>query len=345
MRTPLFFVFCLYIASLSAQYEKGTWYLNADSKLSSANNYGFFSQYGEFNLGGGYFVANNLMVGLSLEGAGYIDLLYSNFNPYVRYYVTPKNSRTSFFADLGVYADLSEVSRTVSLTGGIGLERQLVPGVLGTARLGVQGGSRRLNDVFDLQIRLNTLLGKSFGGDDNVDFVDRTGSLLLDAEIASVSTVKVAADWSRLGNFQLLGAYFLTERFLLDGQLSYGASKIEFGSEVNPRGYNVQSLTAGAGGRFLINEGRRVQPFIGTGLVYEHTVYNTTGAQISSTTPRSLTQNNLFWYGQGGMLYHLTPQLALEIDVRYNNLITGAENVDNNFSGGVGLRVNLGKKQ
>lgn len=93
---PVFLLFILPFG-LQAQYEKGNWYLNANSGIQTVTSRPGVGDLLGSSLAGGFFLENNFMVGARLELGSLLenDLTNTHYRiePFVRYYLPTNRMR------------------------------------------------------------------------------------------------------------------------------------------------------------------------------------------------------------------------------------------------------------
>ncbi len=343
MRSLLFFCGCLlFTVTLSAQYERGNWYLSAGSETSSA---GLRQPLTLNDAGVGYFVRDRFLLGIRAS-AGYFNEDFeggnARINPYARYYLPSKKQNLSYFAELG--GKLGYGYRgDHSLTAAVGLEYQVVPGVMFTASLNYKTANKYAPQSLGLDMGLNVILGERYEPEGKYDFLHRKGTLMLNGTIGNLSLNGTVGDLTLGGKIDLGAAYFLSERFLVEGAFSYSSGVVEIGLSELPRRAYITRINASVGGRYFFLPGKRFQPYIGMGLSLENERFR----DVSPTGPNNSGGNpsDFFANAKAGFLYHLNDRVAIDFHLNYRKNLERYSTDQDQLTGGIGVKVFLGKKQ
>jgi len=330
MRVILLSAFFFFTLSLSAQYDKGNWYLNTDSRIGDASP-NRPTNSGAGLLGGGYFIADRFLLGLTTENLTSFDEGNSRMGVYGRYYFPVKDSRLSFFTEAGLNYNF-DARVQLGYHVAAGLEYELAPGVMLTGSAGYRFGER--TDRMILDLGLNVILGKSYRSQDGPNFLNARGDLLISGDIADLSFARFRGkDLSVFGDVSLTSGYFLNRALYLEAGLAYSGSRFRIGSEALPRDFWARSVNAEASVRYFLLPGRRFQPYLGAGLSYDNTWRERTDNQMVFS--RTETLANV----QAGFLHHFNERVALDFNLRLNRNFDGAASTF--LSGGLGLKVRL----
>lgn len=348
MRFLLLFVLAMAgTLTLSGQYHKGDWYLDANSGINYSLTESFLEDEMNFRIKGGYFLRDRLLVGTEIRagqfnGDGFSDDFRAT--PFVRYYLpNRKGSRLSYFGEAGLnMSTRRRFAANASLA--IGAEYQLVPGLLLSAELRHDfAGGRSTQQGSSLNIGTNYIFGKGADQRSPNNYFHNKGDFMLSANLGSL-TLDGRYDLSGTMNFS--GGYFLSDNLLLTGDLGFGVSTFDLGIAAAPRLYKFTDAHVATGLRYQFNNGRRFQPYLAAGLRYDYasTIYERAenGATVTSNTISRSLSTDL----KAGFLYHLNRKVALDFNVSYQNTISGSKGFfDNRVGAELGLKVFLGKRK
>ncbi len=342
MKYLLYTVFLLATLSLNAQYEKGNWYLNADAGLQTVTSRLGVGDLLGSSFSGGFFLENNLMLGARLELGSLLedDLTTTHYRiePFVRYYLpTDRVRRLRYFAEIGAGL-LFERNLQVNLRGGIGAEYQLAPGIMATAGLRYNTVGENRPSGLTLDFGVNLLFG-DLERTNQKGIGDRKGTFMLDASVGQITLGKLDDVSLVSGAISLNGGYFLTNKLLLEGGVSFSASNVEqtIGREFLSRS---NRYSANLGLRYIFNEGKKFQPYLAAGLRYDYVsqYYESEGlSRVLDYNSSGLSADM-----KAGFLYNFNDRVALDVNMGYNPNISGGSG-QSRVSGGVGLKVFLGK--
>lgn len=338
MRILFFFCCCIFFnATLSAQYERGNWYLDTNTDISGLGG----SDGVRLETGVGYFVRDRFLVGSRIEtGNGFSGFKGGDVwvNPFARYYFPTKKTNLNFFAEAGASLGFG-VRGGRSLTAAVGAEYQLAPGIMLTGSLNYATKNEYSGHQLGLNLGLNVILGEKYRPEGRYDFLHRRGTLMLNGNIGNLTLNTADGQTDLLGSINLEAGYFLTERFAMEGKLEYTAGYLELGTSEIPRNYRTRSVEATVGGRYFFLPGRRFQPYVSGGISYEHGYWRET----SSDPMRSSDYNSFSGYLKAGFLHHLNNRLAIDFNFGYRRSFSGEDS--RGFTGDIGLKVFLGKQQ
>lgn len=337
------FLLLLFSLSLQAQYDKGNWYLNADAGLRTVTSRPGVGDLLGSSFSGGFFLENNVMVGTRLElGSLLNDDLedpHYRIEPFVRYYLpTGRMRRLRYFAEVGAGL-LFENNLQTYLRGGVGAEYQLAPGIMATAGLRYNTGGEARASGLTLDFGINLVFGDLEGSKQN-DIGSRKGTFFLDASVGQLTLGKLNDINLISGAISLNGGYFLTNKLLLEGGLSFSANNVE---QTTDREFLSRSnrYAANVGFRYLFNEGKKFQPYLAAGLRYDYVTQYYERENIDRVI--DFSGGNLSADFKAGFLYNFNERVALDFHVGYNPRLGGSLG-QSGFSGGVGLKVFLGRR-
>jgi len=210
---------------------------------------------------------------------------------------------------------LFERNLQVNLRGGIGAEYQLAPGIMATAGLRYNTVGENRPSGLTLDFGVNLLFG-DLERTNQKGIGDRKGTFMLDASVGQITLGKLDDVSLVSGAISLNGGYFLTNKLLLEGGVSFSASNVEqtIGREFLSRS---NRYSANLGLRYIFNEGKKFQPYLA----------NSSGLSADM---------------KAGFLYNFNDRVALDVNMGYNPNISGGSG-QSRVSGGVGLKVFLGK--
>jgi len=338
MRSLLIFCGCLLLSTaLSAQYERGNWYLSADSQSE-----GLGTRLGAgARTGVGYFVKDRFLVGTRVEtGENFSGFTGGDswVNPFARYYFPSKKTNLSFFAEAGAGLGFGRRGG-LSATAAVGAEYQLAPGAMLTASLEYATKDEDFDHRLGLNLGLSVILGEAYKPDGEYDFLHRRGTLMLNGNIGNLSLGTANGQTSLLGSVNLEAGYFLSERLVIEGKFQYTADYFDLVIFEIPRNFRTRNVEATVGGNYFFLTGRRFQPYVGAGLSYESQHWRETTLGAANLEWRS---DNFSAYLKTGFLYHLNERVAVDLNVGYRSSFSGGDY--GLFIGGIGLKVFLGKK-
>lgn len=343
MRTLLYTIFLLAGASLGAQYDKGNWYLSAASGVRTVSSRPGIGDHLGSSSTGGFFLENNLLVGTRLELGSLLEDnltdIHYRIEPFARYYIpTQRMRRLRYFAEVGAGL-LFEDNLQTYLRGGVGAEYRLAPGLMATAGLRYNTSGRDRPAALTLDFGINLVFGDLEGTERNMNG-NRKGTFMLDANLGQLSVGKLGDIGILSGALSLNGGYFLTNRLLLEGGVSFSANNIMRTADNDLESRNLR-FTANLGLRYLFNEGRRFQPYLAAGLRYEHVnqYYEYAAADRIIDFSSSGVSASL----KAGFLHHFNERVALDVHLGYNPVLGGTGGTSP-ITGGVGLKVFLGKR-
>jgi len=332
--------FVLFSVSLSAQYERGNWYLSGNSAIDAGNQStvvgsDFLPQSVSRT---GLFLLDRLLVGGNV------------LNPavFVRYYQPLKpQSKLSAFAELNVAGDFS--SRRgfmLNYQPAIGLEYQLSPNVLLSAKLQASLSGGAVNTT-SLQFGINTVIGRA-GLAPGQDLL-RKGSIFIDPNIGEITLGSYNLNSGQLGwlnyNLHFGGGIMLMDRVALDGSLSASNYRSEFYYLNPPSLYKTTTIAADLGLRYFLTGKGKLRPYVGAGLNahYENRVVD----YEDSSRPNEREEHlDLSPYFKLGTLFFLSDKVALDASLEYNFRDDISSRAAASQLGlGVGVKVFLGRKE
>lgn len=332
MKHILLLVTTLFTLSLSAQYEKGNWYLNANSSLGSDPN-SFYGSSEYDNIGGGRFMADRWLVGGNLSGSS---TLFTDFSveAYSRYYFPTKNVNLNFFAQLS--AAIGSVGRSaVNITPAVGLEYQLAPGVLANASLGYEFGDS--DNSLGFNLGLATVLSDRYS---TAARSLRRGTFLLGGQVADLTLTRVASDkFSIFGSANFSLGYFLTDRFLISAAIDYGAGNIKLSRLTSETVTTYTDFSGSLSARYLLLKDKRFLPYVGAGIGYEN--YDISRVNGNGDVQNEFQEEITYGSLQGGLFYHLNDRTLIDLNLGINRPFSGATRTE--FFVGLGLKVKLGQ--
>jgi hypothetical protein len=272
MQRIIILFFVLFSFTLHAQYARGNWYLNADAGIRTVTSRPGVGDLLGSSFSGGFFLENNLMVGARLELGSLLedDLTNTHYRiePFVRYYLpTDRVHRLRYFAEVGTGL-LFEDNLQTYLRGGVGAEYQLAPGIMATAglRYNTRGEARPRGLTLDFGI--NLLFGDLEGTGEN-GIANRKGTFMLDASVGQLTLGQLDDINLISGAIALNGGYFLSNKLLLEGGVSFSANNVERTTD-NEFLSRSNRFSASLGVRYLFNEGKKFQPYLAAGLRYDY---------------------------------------------------------------------------
>lgn len=345
MRYFIIVLFSFLSVSLAAQYEKGNWYLDANSGAGSTNNTEYFNDSYGFRLKGGYFLRDRLLIGAEVQNDN--SMKWGLADPdgislFARYYLPVlEGSRFSLFGEATLDLGFSDRFSTGLSIGG-GAEYALTPNILLTANLTAGWGGRR-GVIGDLTIGTNYV----FGGGDNkesvTDYAHRKGDILLNANFGSLSS---NGRFYLAGDLNLAGGYFLSKNLLVTGELGFYRAKYDLGIPQAERSLRLAEYSAATGLRYHFNNGKRLQPYLAAGLRYTYVSDKRNGwNEGPAGRTGTFTESSLRADLKAGFLYHLDPNIALDFSLKYQPVLSGADAVGSNRLGAqLGLKLFLGKR-
>lgn len=342
----LIVVVCSFLSiALSAQYERGTWYLDAGSGIGNDPGTEAFGSTIRARIKGGYFLRDGLLLGSEIhvnrfDGQGFSDS--DGASLFARYYLPNRNnSRLRYFGEAALSVDFDE-RFSPDITFGIGAEYALAPNILLTANLsGGFGGQRGL--VTDLRIGTNYTFGSSTDPFATPNYTHQKGDLMLDANFGSLST---NGRFYLAGDLNLAGGYFLSENLLVTGELGFYRASFDLGIQQAERKLDLTEYSAATGLRYQFNNGRRFQPYLAAGLRYGYVSDKRNGWTAGPVgRTGTFTESNLRADLKAGFLHHLDPNIALDFNLQYQPVLSGSDATGSNGLGAqLGLKLFLGKR-
>lgn len=349
MRFLLLFVLALAgTQTLSAQYEKGGWYLDANTGLRLTGNRNGSDGLLSGRIRGGYFLRERLLVGLDTEITDFSNdgrLDGARTEVFARYYFSQPGERgLNFFGEAGFGYDLSGYGST-SLTAAVGFEKLLTPGIVATATLRYRNESGRAPNAVNLRVGTNLLFGQFSEDRATRDYFHRRGDLMLDANVGNIGYSGTSSIDYLSGDLELRGGYFLRDNLLLTGSLGFSRSRLDYGSVSTTEEYIANTtLSAAAGLQYIFRNGKRFQPYLSAQLRYDYQRDRRVASGVTNfdrlSTARSLSADL-----RAGFLYHLSNRAALDFNVGVRpNLYRSGFSSGVPTVGSLGLKVFLGKR-
>lgn len=315
MRILLFSFLTLFAAGLLAQNERGTWFLDANTQFTDQfNDEGI----GLFSGSAGYFVRDGLLVG-ARSTVSYSRARFTAesvlLGPFVRYYL-PFNWGVRVYGEAGIDVDLrGEENNTLSVFGGIGLERELAPQLLANARLEYSPGNPFGFSTWRLQAGLTGRLGGPVGETATGNY-GQQGSLLFNGFLNLEHWKRSSPIRFTLAEINAAANFFVSDQLMLNGNFYAGTSHINFGTlDSNPREFLLNSTRVGVnlGLSYLFDHTGRFRYYAGAEIDYN--LLNSKQESSNALGPIS-TQNDMATevraVVKGGILYQLTNSLVVD---------------------------------
>ena len=335
-----------FTSSLAAQYEKGNWYLDANSAASLSIPIGeprLGVPFEVQSLQAGYFITNRLLVGSriimigDLPNNGSLGSLDIVLSPFARYYFPGGDKRkVSFFGEAGL-GTITPFSGNgffeTDFHFGGGAEVELLPGVVGTAMLRYNANATGLN-ITSLTFGLNLLLGQLEKLENEAPI--RAGTFTTTGSFGGLSFGNHGfnAQSDLVGSAYLspnLG-FFLRDGLMAEGtfSLSYSGLKdvLDFGQgNTESRNINILSTSLEFNLRYYLRKSGALLPYVTGGLGYEIYQARVTGGTFDD---RDFKRNTFFYQTGIGMSWFLAKNIALDGAVRYRSDRFGAIDGFNN---------------
>jgi opacity protein-like surface antigen len=360
-----FYVLCLlffFTTVLTAQYEKGSWYLDGNSSALLSLPLGDDFRSTEFSaqaFRGGYFFTDRLLVGSQISVSasagndsrgGYFGL---ELRPFARYYFPGGEKRkVNYFGEVG-FGAISPSSSNFSVEAdfhfGGGAEIELFPGVVGTAMLRYDGTSRPLNTT-SLSFGTNLLLGQleKFEGEAPL----QAGTFSTTGSLGGLyfSGQGFSDDSDRRGSIYLTPniGYFLADGLMAEANFALTYIRFKnFSSSNQPgvetRNFKVLNTSLEFNLRYYLKKSGKLLPYVTGGAGYQtYRSVTTVGASGDR-----LNDTGLFSYQAGvGASWFLSPNVAFDGSLRYHSEAYEEINLDvqyelNSIQAEVGLRFFL----
>ncbi|MFT6000536.1 MAG: outer membrane protein W [Neolewinella sp.] len=343
MKSTITLFIVLFTLSLSAQYQKGNWYLdgatNAGYQRSVGKNTPDGSSFFANAFRAGYFFTDRLLVGSRVSFLSYSDQVFIEGNtilqlrPFARYYFPGGDQRkVRFFGDVG-FGTFDLFSKYILETDfhfGGGAEISLKPGIQGTANLRYDANADGLNFT-NLTFGLNVLMGQLENAGAAVSLT--AGTFMAQTRLGSVRHGRMSAngnlDQSTSFNLTPWVGYFITSRLMLEGGLGlfYGSSSNQI-SDTNLGMLSFSSVSVGANlnARYYLKQDGKLFPYLvaGGGFSLNTTKFNNSFGASTNTT------KSIPLRGGVGANYFLSPNLALDAAIMYDqrNQIDQFQNAD-----------------
>ncbi len=331
--------FVLFSVSLSAQYERGNWYLSGNSAIDAGN---------QSTVAGSDF----LPLSASRTGLFFLDRLLVGgnvLNPavFVRYYQPLKpQSKLSAFAELNVAGDFSaRRGGIVNYQPAIGLEYQLSADVLLSAKV-QHSFNQTLANATSLQFGINTIIGR--GGLEPGQNWLRKGTLFIDPNIGQVTYSSFNATTGSLPsvrvNLHFGGGIMLSDRVSLDGSVSTCNYQTSSVLSENTKLLGIQ-IAADLGLRYFLTSAGKLRPYVGAGVTGNYRL----GKAKYETPGRPDYVEEFFEFSPQlklGTLFFLSDNVALDASLEYNFRDNTASRAAASQLGlGVGVKIFLGGKE
>ena len=324
----LLFLSLFLTTALSAQYQKGSWYLDGSSSAlldipTDDRTASFEAQ----AFRAGYFFTDRLLVGSRVEtsiiGGNNFGL---ELRPFARYYFPGGETRkVSYFGEVGFGAITPSSSFGFFETDfhfGGGLEKTLFPGVVGTALLRYDANASGLNTT-NLTLGFNLLLGQLEKSDKGAALTAGTftttgnlGGLLYGRQgLSGPSNV--------IGNIFLNPSigYFLADGLMAEAKASVSLLRLDnvsnsgHGTE-EIRKNNILNTSMEFNLRYYLKQSGKLLPYVMAGGGYQ-TFRNK--REDATFGERTVSSNNLFYQAGAGASWFLSPNVALDGTVRYRS--------------------------
>ncbi len=374
----LTFLFLLLTLTLFAQDRKGSVYLSGNtaaeySRLSFSNFRSVYTPLNalqrfeglRFNSQSGYFLTNRLVVGSRVNYFATPDIYNDNYSaydvltlsPFVRYYFLDGAApKTSFFGEAGFgtvgFGKAEDFKNDYHL--GVGAERRLAAGILGTARLNYTADAKVSGASFtDLTLGLNVLTGQ---------LAPATADAPVTAGTFSATGQLGRATYGNRtkGDYQLRDVavelsprigYFVLNGLLLEADvtLTYLAHRYRsLIQDYSPYTFRNYSLDASLQARYYILQHGRMLPYVGAGIGYVRTSYRYAGDSYEQKQGYA----SFPWKAAAGASFFLSPQLAIDLAAGYargraeslNDLFGYAEGSERQLQFSTGLRFFLARE-
>lgn len=355
MRFFLPFIFCLIGATLSAQYEKGNWWLNAATGASWDSAPFDDSDLLSPNLQLGYLFSDRWLIGATISRPGFDELSMvteTRVTPFIRrYFPSLKNARLHYFAELGIGFSLSYEGAMPQAA--VGLEYQLSPGIMlsGSVSGGTNVGASNFSPVpsaIGIRLGTNVLFGGINEFQRKGDYALQKGDLLLDGSLGSL-----AFGWRRgnnnvlSGNFRFSAGYMLSDQVMLEGAANSDVSDF-IGTDESTFDAQSNSGSVSLGVRYQLSSGKRLQPYLGGGARYDFLNYELLwNDAIVGREDFGVDTDGFGPYAKGGFLYFLRDNVALDANLGYRSSLTADDQaqVNGQLFGGIGLKLFLKNKR
>ncbi|WP_020570353.1 outer membrane protein [Neolewinella persica] len=332
MKSIITLFLILFTLALSAQNQKGNWYLDGSTSAGYGRSVGRSS----FNLSGfsattsraGYFFTDRLLIGtgvrfVSLGGqGGFQGETNLQLRPFARYYFLGGDQRkVNFFGEFGfgtfnLFSGREGFETDFNLGGGA--EISLLPGVLGTLNLRYDANASGLNFT-TLAFGFNVLTGQLENTGGAVSL--REGTITTRGRLGAISYGRMSSnglvDQSTVINLMPWIGFFLSDRLMLEGGLdiSYGSSSREIGGFNQGRTtFSGASAGANINLRYYLKKEGTFFPYLmaGGGFIFNNNRFSNDfgeSNESSQTVPLRLG---------AGASYFLSPNLALDVEFAYN---------------------------
>lgn len=335
MRVLLLCCLITLAGSISAQYERGNTWLDANSATdinSRSSDYDLM----DARIKAGQFVRDRLLVGAEVD-LGFDDNLDVDIvlSPFLRYYLPPgQRTKFNFYGEMGLRLDIGDGLRNAITVAG-GTEYALLPGVLLNAELRHDFSDRSFAGGTSINLGVNLLFGQADNDAGLADFTRRKGDLMLAANFGSFTVV---SETLRFGSLNLAGGYFLSDQLVLTGGFAASHTFFEFPG-LYERTFTGAMVATGL--RYQWRNGKRLQPYAAAGLRYD---YERRVDDISNSEDLSFTERALSADFAAGALYYLNRNVALDVGLQYRPTISGSgEFHGTRVTGRIGLNIFLPK--
>lgn len=358
MKAPFTLFFILFTLTLSAQYEKGNWYLDGATNAGyghSLNNRAFsLSAVSASSYRLGQFSTDRILVGMDISfvsvfgQSSFTGVTNLELRPFARYYFPGSEQRkVSYFGEAGfgrVGLFGGDQGFETDFHFGGGAEVSLRPGILGTASLRYNAYADGLNYT-NLTLGLNVLTGQLENSGSAVSLSE--GVISLRARLGAISYGRMSSnglvDQSTIINLSPWMGYFISDRLMLEGGLGiFHQSANNEINEINvfrPEGEKTSSTSVGVNInlRYYLKKDGRLLPYLmaGGGFTFTNRSFRNDFGESSEST-----QTVPFRFG-AGTSYFLSPYLALDAELAYerSNRISQFQIATETPSSRVGLNV------
>ncbi len=335
----LFLFACLVAATpLFSQYTPGSVYMDGASDLTYTNDVGSeaigSASLSAFTQQTGVFVTDRLLVGGIFEAfandspdRSWTDNASLAVGAFGRYYL-PLSDQKKLRAFGEVAIGSLGVGTDGFFTGGLfflgaGLEKNLGGGTVATGSLRYVVNNDESNDMI-LDLRLNAILS---GMDaDAARPALSAKAITAESQFGELAFRRFGRD-SGSGLFTSLRlnptiGYFLTSRVHLIGDLVLSHSSVLFSdSDRSGSDFSIRSLSASLEARYYLLDQASFLPYVSAALSY--TTFRSKVSFDTSSIEQDINQG-IFRLG-GGLLYFLTPSVALDVAAFYSGSDTEVE--------------------
>jgi len=318
---------------LTAQYEKGGFYLSGDTDVT----------FGQQNA-----IANDIYTEHAANRAGIflVDRLLVGGDPFAgslfgRYYQSFGNDkRLSAFVEFNIGQFYNGID-DLKFEPAVGLEYALRPGLLASVKLKHTFNDFRSPHSTSLELGLNTAFGGTYGkGENSTAF--RKGNLLLDPNLGNIRfSNSTTGNRSLLYQLHLGGGMFLTDRLLAEGSVSFANLDLE--NQTSDFTYDQFNIQADLGLRYLLTKQGRFRPYVGGGVSFRYrSLARVENDPMAVTTAIKATAFSP--YLRAGFLYQLSDRVVIDVAADYNFSINDRIFGATHSGLGIGIKYTLGGK-